>query len=412
MRSRRSEEGQRPRDARNSVAAVASTVVSSSANVLIQLLGARLLTVDAYARFVLAAATILFVVGLSGNTIGQIDLIRGNRGPDTRFPAAALVFSFLTLIGGIALSVAAWGIGNNTLLIIGVSLLVSSCFVLQSTARFRAFRVERASWALVSDGVVLALVLGVLVVFHGEMTSALRLLLVWAAASGVGFMILAPSLRYWGSAGAASEWWRDNRDLAVPGSLEYFLQSSVPYLLNWVILLLGGAVALAGYRIVQLLFAGVGNLAQGLNAFEIPQLTHNPTGERIRWMLLRNAVLLLFPAAILFLLVHFISDDLGVLFFGASWYGVMAFLAPGALHGYINALLVFNFQALRILGEARYSLVVRVVTVLLTFPVCYAFGRAFGAVGIAWGLAFVTVLGYTARLLRTLERTQGLAVTS
>lgn len=393
---------------KTSISAVASTAISGLSNVILQLFAARLLSAEEYAKFAIAAATILFFVGLSRTLVGQTDLIRGDRESDRGVVAAAFVLALFSGVIGIALALVNAVSWDDTLFIIGIALLVSPCFILQDSARFRAFRVARSHWALVSDLVAFLLTAGLFLGFTERWSSAVGLLLVWGGTTGVGFVILVRPLHYVARLEHSAAWCSSNRDLLIPGGLEYLLQTTVPYLLNWVILIMGGAGALAGYRIVQLIFGSLGNLAQGSCAFELPRISASPTRRSIVGFLVRNALVLAIPAIVLYIVIDYLPDESGTAVFGDSWRGVPTFLLAGAIHGFVNALLVSSFQAIRILGEARYSLVVRVVTVMLIPVVSLWFGTMYGAVGIAWGLALVTLLGYIARLARIVERVKGL----
>lgn len=386
----------------NDVSAVGSTFFGGASNVVLQLLAAHWLSADEFARFAIGATTILFVAGFARSVIGQTDLIRGLRGSDTASASVAYLFAGVTAIVGIVTGAASLVIWRELFVTLATAFVVAAVFILQDCARFRAFRVQRAPWALLSDIMVFVLCAGA---FFGMATgaSAEKLLLVWGGATAAGWLVLVRPLDYLGQRSAALRWWVQNRDLVVPGGLEFLLQSFVPYLLYWAVLFLGGAAALAGYRVVQLLFGGLANLALGVSAFELPKISDHPSGKDIRSFLLRNSAVLVALAIVLFIAVDRLPEQTGVAIFGDSWAEASVFLLAGAAHGLVNALSIGNYQALRMLGEARYSLAVQAVSVLLIPLVCLVLGHTFGAVGIAWGLAIVATIGYAARLARTIE---------
>lgn len=396
---------------RNGIAAIGSTVVSGFSNVLIQLLAARLLSTDEYALFAIGSATILFLLGLARAVIGDTDLIRGDRMRDRGVVAAAYVIALSGIAAGVLTIVAAVLVSHPAVMVVGIALLLSPMFVLQDTARFRAFRVAKAWWALLSDSVVLVIGAAALIAPVHIGGGAAGLLAVWGISSGVGFCVVIRPLQYLAKVSDVVGWWRGNRDLVTPGGIEYVLTTTAPYMLNWVILGLGGAGALAGYRIVQLVFGSLGNLAQGIGAFELPRISVAPTRRSLRLFLVRNGLMLMVPAVMLFVIISHLPSRYGTLLFGESWYGVSAFILAGALHGFVNALMVSGFQVLRIQGEARYSLVVRIGTVILIPILSFGLGSAFGAVGIAWSLALVAVIGYLARLTRILTSSWGASTT-
>lgn len=393
---------------KNSVSSILSTILSGFSNVVVQLLAASILGVSEYAQFALAASTVLFILGLGRSAIGQTDIIRGNRGHDRTFAGAAFVFAgSLALIGCTGLAIGLYT-NSTSILIVAVAIGVTPLFVLQDSARFRSFRIAQAQWALVSDIVVLVLTIGFFYLLSKDQYSADLMVLVWGLASGAGLLVIIRPLGYWGGWNDTVSWWHNDRDIVIPGAIEYLLQSAVPFLLNWVILVIGGAQALAGYRIVQLVFASLGNLAQGLNAIEMPSISDSPTRQNIRHVLGRNAFLLVTSGLLLTASMLILPDDFGVALFGDSWQGVAAFLAAGAVHGTLNALLIPNYQLLRLLGEAAYSVKVRTVTVILTPIASLLLGWTHGAIGIAWALASVTLIGYAARLHKVITRTSSL----
>ncbi len=392
--------------------ALVATAIASLGNVVVQLLAARVLDASEFANFALSAATVLFVAGLTDTVVGQTDLIRGDLEPDPVFASVGYLLTGVTITGGMVISVVAWLVDSESVTTAGVAVMCSASFILRYLARSRAFRVSRAGWAAFSDTVVLVLSAGSLLFVTPGHYSSIGILLVWTGATAVGFLILVYPLHYWGKLTLATTWWRNNHDLAIPSTLEYFLQSAVPYALNWVILLVGGAGALAGYRIAQIVFGSLGTLAQGLSAFEIPQLSLHLTRHRIHQLLIRNAVLLMLPAAGLVAAMYGLPYELGAALFGGSWSSVPAFIVVGAFHGLLNALLIVNLPILRMLGDARYSLSIQIITVLLVPMACFGLGTYYGAVGVAWGLALTALVGYVTRLLRILTRSNDLESTA
>jgi O-antigen/teichoic acid export membrane protein len=260
--------------------------------------------------------------------------------------------------------------------------------------------------ALLSEVLITTFAIGTFILFRGTITSAEEVIWLWGLVVTAGFLLSARTLQYWGGLDNARNWWLRNRDLMVPGSMEFLLQYAVPYVLNWVILIMGGAAALAGFRVVQLLFGALGNIAQALTAVELPSLTENYSHSKLRRVMFNNAVLLTISAAALWVSVSILPTPLGVRVFGESWHSIFPFLLAGAIQGLITSLSAFNFQALRILGEARYSLSIRFLTTLILPVASIVLGWAYGAVGVAWSLTCVSVLGYSLRLHRLLVRSK------
>jgi O-antigen/teichoic acid export membrane protein len=387
---------------RNGLFGIASTTISGLSNVVVQLVVAALLVPVDYGRFALSAATLLLLLGLVRVVVGQTDLLRGDAGRDPGALAAAWVVAAPLAAAGCAGFAVAGAAGSAEAQAVCLAVAVSGIFVLQDTARFRCFRMRRAGLALASDLVVLAVALGGLTLVQASDAPATTALLVWTAGALAGFLLLAVPL---GSAPRFRQgirWLRARRDIAAPAGAEFALQSVVPYALYGVIALVGGLGALAGYRLIQLVFAPVANLAQGLDAVLMPRIVDSRDAAlaRRRWM--AQWAVLIAASVLLAVVVAVAPREWGVAIFGATWPLALAFVLPAAIHGVANALAIPAYSALRLLGRARFSLGLRVASVVAIAVAAPTGALLGGAVGIAWALAAVAALALAIRTARAL----------
>lgn len=378
---------------------VASTLVSGLSNLVIQLLASTVLSVTAFAEFSIVATTIIFGLGLGRAAVGQSDILRGER-DSHRGPAdAALTVGGVLLVLSAALAIGG-AVGHNALLLnIALGVALTPLFVLQDALRFRSFRAGRPSVALISDIALLAVVLITMFPASSIADSGSLLAVVWASGTAFGLAVGAVLLRYLPrSLPEGARWLATNRDLVLPGAGEYLLQSTIPYVLNFAILAVGGAEALAGYRLVQLVFAALGNFASGLNAAMLPPLVESGDPRRARRDAGVEVVVLTGMSLLLLSAMYFLPASWGAAVFGESWSGALPFVLVASLHGWINALGVPNFSLLRLLGRARFSFGVRVVSVGVTVAASLIAMATGSAVAIAWAIALPATAGYFTRL--------------
>jgi hypothetical protein len=388
---------------RNGLYGISSTALSGLSNLIVQLFVASGTDADRFGEFAIASSTVIFLLGLARAVIGQTDMLRGGRRADSRPIGTAYVIAFGTLVIGMALSAIGSLLSYDLVSTLGCSVAISSVFILQDSARFRCFRMQRSLLALVSDSVVFASAVGGLLLLDHLGAVADGALWIWGGATLAGFLTIVVPLKYYPRfAGDGSRGWlSEHRDLTIPSAGEYILQAGVPYALNWLVLAVGGFSALAGYRLIQLLFAGISNLAQGMNAVTLPQVVNAMDPVLAVRVLRQEAVIITIASGAAFAVLVGMPESAGLDLFGSSWQSLGLFLVPGSLHGLANALSVPIYSSLRLLGYARFSLVVRACSVLATLSLAALGAVLWEAPGIAWGIALVASAAYIVRLLTT-----------
>jgi O-antigen/teichoic acid export membrane protein len=333
--------------------------------------------------------------------IGQTDMLRGGRGHDHHPINAAYLIAACTGVLGILTLLAGIVFSNAVIVTVGFSTLASAAFILQDAVRFRCFRMQRSEWALISDVIVVVAAVSGLYVLDRVGVGADFAILVWAAATLIGFVAVAGPLRYFPRKSEGIRWLIANRDISYPGTGEYLLQAGLPYLLNWVVLALGGYAALAGYRLIQLLFAAVSNMAQGLNAVTLPRVVNTRKASFAMRTTRYEAIVVVACSICIFVALLLLPQSWGVALFGTSWLALGAYLVAGSLQGTVNALAVPNYSLLRLLGFAHFSFIVRVWSVVAIVGLAALGGASLGAPGIAWGIALGASGAYVARILKT-----------
>jgi hypothetical protein len=369
---------------------IASTAVSGLGNVLLQILVAAYTTTPEFGAFALEASTILLVLGFGRLVIAQTDLIRGSSEADSGVSGAAWLFAAFLLAAGLAASgLAVWASWPPIVVAVGVAVAASSVFVLQDTARFRCFRIRRPGLALISDAIVFVLSIAGLTLAGSVGLAGPAAIPVWAGATLVGFAVIAAPIGFTPALREGWRWIRGQRDLMLTGGGEYVLQAGLPYLLNWVLAGLGGLAVLAGYRLAQLLFAAVSNVAQGLNSVSMASIVDSGDPAFARRVIARERAVVIFAAVGVLSVVVLLPEPWGIAAFGSTWREMAAFTLPVAVHSLAIALSVAGFAVLRLLGFARFSLIVRVGTALAIVGLV-AVAVPVGAVAVAWALAATT----------------------
>lgn len=386
---------------RNGALGLLSTAVSGLSNVLVQLLVAALTTTIDFAEFTLVSTTILLMLGLGRSVLGQTDMIRGSASLDkgavsAAYGFSATVFAVGALVGGLGLL-----LDVPLVSIVGYGVFLSSIFILQDALRFRSLRMSRAGVALFSDCIVLAVSLGGILLADAAGVLSELAATIWGAATFFGFLAAAAPLGYWGRPSFLPLWIRQNRDVIRPMAAEYALQSALPYALNWILLAVGGYAALAGYRIIQLVFAAVSNFAQGINAAVLPGIVNRRSAEFAQRRTRAEGFLIASVAVLATVVILVTPPSAGAAIFGSAWLAVGAFAWPGAVHGAMNALAISSASVLRLVGLANYSLTVRFWTVALSLLLVSIGVFYFGPVGAAWGMAIGAVAGFLARFVRS-----------
>lgn len=397
MRSRPATEVARVRGG-DRVLGVISTALSGASNLVVQLLVAAFVSTTEFASFSIVGVTLLFALGIARVSIGQVDLVRGLPGPDHGPVTTAWVASAMLLLGGAAM-VALGSLVGPMLVDVGWGIVAAAVFVLQDAARFRTFRVGRPGLAATSDLLILVVsVGGVLAAAATGMVSEWALA-VWTGATLIGFVVIAIPLRFWPDPrrGGGRAWGVTHRDLIVPGVGEFALSAALPYALNWVVLALGGPAALAGFRLMQLIFAGISNLAQGISATSIPSVVDIGSPRHARRLLGIESTALLGVGVVATVFCLAIPSAWGVAAFGATWLAALAYLVPCAIQGIVNAVSFPIVALLRILGFATFSLYVRIATVPLIAVLVFGGTALLGAPGVAWGLAAAHLVALAVR---------------
>lgn len=382
---------------RNGLFGILSTAASGFSNLIVQLAIAGLTTVEEFGQFAVTSTTVILILGLSRAVIGQTDMLRGGRNADAGPAGAAYLMALWLCVIGLTVVVFGFATSVSLVTTIGIAVALSSIFVLQDSARFRCFRLQKAGAAFASDLAVVVFALGGLYVANRLDIVGVSGIWIWAGATLIGFVVVSLPIKYFPRRVVGRVWLVANRDLVVPSVGEYALQSGVPYLLNWMILALGGFEALAGYRLIQLLFGAVLNLAQGVNAVTLPRVVNSGDPRSARVTLRREGVVIALSGSVVFASLLLIPEDLGVAMFNATWNALGAFLIVGSLHGLLNALSVPNFSMLRLLGFATYSFYVRAWSVVVMLVLVLVGAYFLGAVGVAWGMAIAAGFAYWVR---------------
>lgn len=389
---------------------VFSTAISGFSNVVVQIVAASALAVSQFALFSLAAATIILVLGASRAIIAQTDMLRGLSGRDNGSAAAATTASAICVVGGLPTLIAGLAFGA-TIAVIGCGLLIAPVFIFQDALRFRAFRTRRARIAFGSDSASLVVSCAGLAIAAPELTAG-SALVCWGVGTAVGLVVGAVPLDFRPvSPRLGWAWLSDHRDLALPAAGEYSLQAALPYIVNFLMLALS-TEALAGYRLGQLLFAAVGNLAVGLDAVLLPSIVETRSPRRAINALGVSAVSLTLAGVALSALIVGLPSAVGLAALGTAWIAMQPFVLVCSVHALGNALAVPVVSLTRLLGLATYSFIVRVLTVVASV-LATAFAVAQGdPVLVAWGLAIPAILAYGARATRVIARVIGLSKTN
>lgn len=372
--------------------------VSSLSNTVIQIVAAALLAAHAFGLFSLAVATGVWLIGAARGAIGEVDLLRGSRSTDSGPLAAVAAISIPLLASGIVLLGGAVAAQSEQGKWVAIALVLSPVLVVQDALRYRAFRMDIAPSALIGDSVWLAVIaLGSTAAFIMNFSAGpLFALWILGAASGACFQYRSVGTIP-GSLSEGKRWFANHRDLIRPIGWEYLLRTGVPYASNFIVIGVGGLEALAGYRLAQVIFGPSTVLASGINAVAAPEMADPQRRHQLRERLNFQIMAAIVSTAAIMTLALLLPERVGSTLFGQSFSQLGPFLIPVAIHATINAASVPNSTAIRILGLARKSLHVRIVSTPISVVALAVGAHLLGGAGVAWALALTAAAAYGVR---------------
>lgn len=375
---------------------VADQAVSSLTNFAIVVVAARALTLDEFGAVSVALAVYAVALGIVRAMAGEpLVVCHSATTPEQAAGTArgALATALgLGIVGAAGLVVVGASVGGDLGAALVALALVLPGLVVQDTWRFTFFALGRARSAFANDTVwFLGLAVGLLAF---PVDSIPRVVLAWGAAAGVAALLACVQARLLPAARRVRPWLGDHAHLW-PRYVSEFLTVSA----GWHAALLGLGVV-AGVAAVGTLRAGQ-VLVGPLNvAFLAVPLVAVPESARL-WRAghgapARHGVWISAALASLALgwgcVVAVLPASVGQSLLGSAWTDARSILLPVSVVMVVMGVNLGSFCALRVLGAARESLGVRLVSTPVVLVMATVGGAVDGARGAAWGWALAAGL--------------------
>ena len=379
---------------------IADQALSSLTNFALGILVARSASPEEFGAFTIVFATFILALGLARALSGEPLLVRHTEAPNPDLrratasaTGAAIAIGAVAGLGCVVAGVAARGGLGDAFVALGILL---PWLLLQDGWRYAFFAAGRSKAAFANDLIWAALLLPVLVLISGTRTvSARDLILVWgttaalAAAAGIFQARVIPDPR------GTIRWIRGHRDLAPRYVGEYMAASGAYQFSAYGVAAVASLAAVAALRAGQLLLGplNIFGLAAGVAA--VPEFVRisrrRPAAVRkasvalsagmVAVATLWGSVLLLLPARV---------NELAL---GPQWAGASLVLLPLVLARLGSGAQAGPSTALRALGEARRSLLLRAVCAAVVAFGTIGGAATGGALGAASALAAAECIG-------------------
>jgi O-antigen/teichoic acid export membrane protein len=382
--------------ARRAAWGVADQAVSSLTNFAVLVVAARALDLEEFGALALALAAYSVALGvtraLSGEPLTVCYSATSVERTASEARGALATAGAAGVLCGVVFALVGAVLGGS----VGTALLVLAVvvpgLVIQDTWRFVFFAMGRARAACVNDTVWLV-VLGILLVVVGS-RSLVDVLLAWGLGATVAAAVAMVQARFVPDVREIDGWLRRHVRLWPRYVVEFLTVTA-----GWQAALLGlgiisGLAAVGALRAGQVLVGplNVAFLAVPLVAVpESARLWRANRGTPARHGALVSTGLAAF-ALLWGLLVALIPDGLARDLLGASWSSARALLVPLVVVMVIMGANLGCFCALRVLGAARESLAVRLVSAPLVLVLATLGGALDGAEGAAWGWAVAGIV--------------------
>ncbi len=369
--------------------------VSSLTNFAATVLVARSVDPDEFGSFGAGFVVYLLVVGVARGLVAQPLTIRASalddrceqRAEAARAMGAALLVGGVSAIGVMACG---WGVGGATGAVLVVMGLCMPGLVAQDTWRFVFFTLGTPQQAVANDLVWLVVQLALMgAALLMSTTSVVLLAAAWsgsaviAALYGMRQSALVPEV------GQAVAYVTRHLELGGRLGMEFLFQNGSTLVTTLVLGLVVGTAGLGSLRGASTLFGPFYVLITGLQAAAVPEgsrLLARGSPQLMR--LLRTMSAGLAGAAVFWGLVLMgLPDGWGAAALGETWPAARQ-LVPATMvimvgHGLASG----GLTGLRVAGDVRSSLRVRVLAGVVAFATGAAGGLVVGVEGGAWGLA-------------------------
>jgi O-antigen/teichoic acid export membrane protein len=382
--------------ARRAAWGVGDQAVSSLTNFALLVVAARSLDPAEFGALAIALAAYGIALGITRALCGEplavcysatsVQRVSSEaRGALATAAAAGVTCGCVSALVGVVLG----GALGTALIVLAV---VIPGLVIQDTWRFAFFAMGRARAACAND-VVWLLALGLLLVAVGS-RSLTAVLLAWGLGGSIAAIVAIAQARFVPDPRRIGGWLRRHAHLWPRYVMEFLTVTA-----GWQAALLGLGV-IAGLAAVGALRAGQVLLGPLNVAFLAVPLVAVPESARL-WRAGRGSparhgawvsATLASLALVWGLLVALIPDEVGQDLLGASWTAARSLLAPLVVVMVLMGMNLGWFCALRVLGAARESLGVRLVSAPLVLAFAMVGGALDGAEGAAWGWALAGVV--------------------
>ena len=384
--------------------------LSALSNIILSVAVARSVSAGDFGAFSMAFVVFGIAIALTKSLVGQPLQIRfAASGPRQQRRAVADGCGAALLLGlaGAALLVVVSLFVPPVLreALLALALVLPGLLV-QDSCRMAFFALGRARSAAAIDAVWAILMVGLLALLVATGYAGVwQLTAAWGAGAAVAAVLGLVLLRTGPAVGRAAGWLRGHWDLTRYLFPEYVLGLGAMQLAILLVGLIAAADAVGALRAAQVLLGPLGIVATGVFQFSVPEIARRRQLGTRRLTLFAAAIsggLCLVTAAYLAVLL-LLPDRVGTALFGDSWPGAAAVLLAMGLSSVFSCLANGPAGVLYGLGLAKNTFRIHLAKGPVLLVVVLVATWNWGAVGAAWGLAFVEAVVLPAWVLTMLH---------
>jgi hypothetical protein len=375
------------------VSGLADQGLSSVTTLALNVSVARAVAPSEFGVFALGMAAYWMILTVARSVTSQPLVTRYSAAGDARWrEAEAAALGGVVVVGLIC----AFALGLAGIFVAGtlggVLLTIAICLpalLLRDAYRFAFFAKRRGRSAFVNQLLWSVLLLsGLAAATRFAAPTLITALLIWGVSGAVATAAAILQARLVPRPMRAWEWWRGERDIAVPYAGEAFVTTGAGQIYLYGVAAIAGISAVAALRGAEVVFGLLQVVLQGAQLSAVPQGIHalKASPNRLRSNVLSLGVMFATVSALWGTVAVLLPDNAGSFLLGSTWPRAHEILVPMTL-GYItSSASAAASVGLRALTAASRSLRASATGSVIVLVGATA-GSVFGTSGAAWGLA-------------------------
>jgi O-antigen/teichoic acid export membrane protein len=390
--------------------ALLAQALSSTTNVVLGVVVARVSNAEEFGVFSLALAAYLLLLGVGQAATGSTLIVTSARQSraeiDAQLPAC---LGGALLIGSLgAVTVGVWAVvdSRSTGLLLALAASLPGAIV-QATWRYTGFIYGRPRDAALADGVWLAVQVSALTLLSvAQSVSATSAVLAWGIGATSSTLFFSLTRRLFPRFSDIVRFWVHNRRVASSLVLEYLLMSGTTQIIPSIFALQYGLVAAGGLRGALILLGGIGVALQGIGPLVMSKSLRasGMDGQRVMRVLRLATVGGVCATGFYVGLVAMLPDAAGESILGSTWVNARRLLFPvGALVA-CQWVMSTALMGLRTQMRMGFTLSLRLAVSTLTFGALALCGQLVGDDAALLAISLVALGGGIVGWHRFLQR--------